>query len=216
MELPIFPLHTVLFPGMPIRLRIFEPRYRIMIRRSITKNLPFGIVLIRNGHEAGDFSPAIYSSGCTAVVVETEPVSDNSFFITGFGSELFKINEIRRDHPYLVAEVETYELIQDYKPDPQDSGIMRFLIQKYLKGLSVKSEDASFLKPGHMQDLKSLSFAAASILQIPSYEKQGLLELKDFEDFHGRVYRLLRREITLQSEFLTNPSEELSRLIHLN
>jgi len=60
-ELALFPLFTVLFPGMPLHLRIFEPRYRLMIKRCLDANQPFGVVLIRKGEEARDPWPSLIS-----------------------------------------------------------------------------------------------------------------------------------------------------------
>ena len=51
-KLPLFPLHTVLFPGTPIHLNIFEERYRLMLQQCIKENLPFGVTLIKQGSEA--------------------------------------------------------------------------------------------------------------------------------------------------------------------
>ena len=58
MKLPLFPLHTVLFPGMPLPLRIFEPRYREMIQTCLKHNTPFGVTLIRSGPEVGEIGRA--------------------------------------------------------------------------------------------------------------------------------------------------------------
>src|SRR5438067_10321725 len=55
--LPLFPLNVVLFPRMPLPLRIFEDRYKEMIRRCLDNDQPFGVLLIRDGQEVGP--PAI-------------------------------------------------------------------------------------------------------------------------------------------------------------
>ena len=56
MEVPLFPLNTVLFPGGPLPLRIFEPRYLDMVSRCMKDDMPFGVVLIREGAEVGPAS----------------------------------------------------------------------------------------------------------------------------------------------------------------
>ena len=53
-ELPLFPLNTVLFPGQVLPLHIFEERYRLMIRRCLAEDLPFGVVLIKRGRRGGE------------------------------------------------------------------------------------------------------------------------------------------------------------------
>src|SRR2546428_795565 len=69
--LPLFPLHVVLFPGLPLPLHIFEPRYRLMVGRCLEASSAFGVVLIRAGREVGE--PATpYSVGTTAPIVRHE------------------------------------------------------------------------------------------------------------------------------------------------
>ena len=66
-KLPLFPLQTVLFPGAPILLHIFEERYRLMIGRCLEQNSPFGVVLIRQGTEV-DPDAIPYGVGTTAQI----------------------------------------------------------------------------------------------------------------------------------------------------
>ena len=74
-ELPLFPLNTVLFPGMPIKLHIFEERYKLMISRCYTEGQPFGVALIKSGNEVGRKAEP-FLVGCTAVITELEPLPD--------------------------------------------------------------------------------------------------------------------------------------------
>ena len=67
-ELPLFPLKTVLFPGGPLALRVFEPRYLDMVARCMRGSNRFGVVAIREGEEVG--AASLYSMGTTAEIVE--------------------------------------------------------------------------------------------------------------------------------------------------
>lgn len=84
-ELPLFPLNTVLFPGTPIQLHIFEDRYLKMINRCIEEHKPFGVVLIEEGSEA--FGPLAkpYRIGCTALIAKVEKLEDGRINITAVG-----------------------------------------------------------------------------------------------------------------------------------
>ncbi|MCS7071304.1 MAG: LON peptidase substrate-binding domain-containing protein, partial [Anaerolinea sp.] len=75
--LPLFPLNTVLFPGIPISLHIFEDRYKLMINRCLNSQMPFGIVLLQSGSEVQGAGPAPqpYSIGCTAHIVQVQRLS---------------------------------------------------------------------------------------------------------------------------------------------
>ena len=75
LKLPLFPLRTVLFPGMPLALHIFEDRYKEMMRRCIERSSPFGVVLIKHGDEVGPAAEP-YAIGCTARVVQVEPLPE--------------------------------------------------------------------------------------------------------------------------------------------
>ena len=88
-ELALFPLFTVLFPGMPLHLHIFEPRYRLMIQRCLEANQPFGVVLIRKGEEAMGPLAEPYITGCTARIARTERLRDGSMNLTVLGEERF-------------------------------------------------------------------------------------------------------------------------------
>ena len=70
LRLPLFPLNTVLFPKMPITLHIFEERYKQMIQHCLSEQIPFGVVLIKQGVEVnGSAEP--YLVGCTARITHT-------------------------------------------------------------------------------------------------------------------------------------------------
>ena len=84
-ELPLFPLNTVLFPGMPLPLHIFEDRYKQMINNCLEEKEPFGVVLIRNGKEALGPLAQPHSIGCTARIVEVQKLSDGRMNITSVG-----------------------------------------------------------------------------------------------------------------------------------
>ncbi len=97
MELPLFPLRTVLFPGGSLPLRIFEPRYLDMIKWCMRENSGFGVVLIRTGEEARVSSnaeqPDIFTVGTEARIVDFNQLSDGLLGIVGRGGTKFRVEE---------------------------------------------------------------------------------------------------------------------------
>src|SRR5215469_15168031 len=89
-ELPLFPLHTVLFPGGPLSLRIFEPRYLDMVRRCLKERSGFGVVLILEGAEAGA-AARVADTGTTAQVVDFDTLPDGLLGITCVGERRFRV-----------------------------------------------------------------------------------------------------------------------------
>jgi Lon protease-like protein len=110
MDLPLFPLHTVLFPGIAMPLHIFEDRYRLLTERSLDAPAPFGIVLIREGREVGLGSVTLAAVGTLAEIREARRHPDGRFDIVAVGTGRFRIGSVAVGRePYLVGEVEPLE-----------------------------------------------------------------------------------------------------------
>ena len=108
MNLRLFPLQTVLFPGMRMPLHIFEERYRTMIRECIEEDAPFGVVLIREGAEIGG-GAIPHNTGTTARITQVEYLDDGRMNIFSIGAQRFRISKINTDRDYLTGEVEIIE-----------------------------------------------------------------------------------------------------------
>ncbi len=106
MELPLFPLHTVLCPGVALPLKVFEERYRSLTRRCLERDEPFGVVLIREGREVGPGAASIATVGTMAEIREASKYSDGRYDLLVVGTRRFRIERvvIGRE-PYLVGEV---------------------------------------------------------------------------------------------------------------
>ena len=106
-QIPLFPLNTVLFPGMRLPLNIFEDRYKLMLKRCLEEKLPFGVVLIRSGEEVGG-SAEPFMVGTTARITKVEPTDDGRYLVEAVGEERFRIaNQLHR-YPYVQAEVDSF------------------------------------------------------------------------------------------------------------
>ncbi|HEY6609081.1 MAG TPA: LON peptidase substrate-binding domain-containing protein [Candidatus Limnocylindria bacterium] len=112
MQIPLFPLHTVLSPGLALPLHVFEDRYRLMVRRCVDESVPFGVVLI---HEGSELAPrggrpqelAIASVGTFAEIREASRYADGRWELLTVGAGRFVIETVKTGvEPYLVADVE--------------------------------------------------------------------------------------------------------------
>lgn len=203
MDIPLFPLQTVLFPGMPIHLHIFEKRYRLMIQRCLQKDLTFGVVLLRKSTDT-DTSEQTYPIGCTAKIVDIETLKDGRFYLTALGESRFRINDITTMTPYMMGSVE--EILTDYQQSHllmPETNTLRQQIRTYLELLSAMD--------GYQYELKELSnqklhlpdepvfllHLAASLLQLPSPEKQTLLSINNLFVLNSKIQRIYRREISI-------------------
>ncbi|MEO8456261.1 MAG: LON peptidase substrate-binding domain-containing protein [Chloroflexota bacterium] len=105
MELPIFPLNTVLFPGGRLPLHIFEDRYKLMVSQCLENGEPFGVCLIASGEEVG--GPAVPAGiGTTAYIREVQELEEGRLNIICIGGERFVLRSVISKTPYLTAEVE--------------------------------------------------------------------------------------------------------------
>jgi len=108
MELPLFPLNTVLFPGATLPLHIFEERYKLMIGACIDEQRPFGVLLIRKGDEAGDLAEP-FEIGTTAHIARVDHLDEGRLNLICLGGKRFRTVRIASEEPYLTGEVELLE-----------------------------------------------------------------------------------------------------------
>lgn len=197
LELPLFPLNTVLFPGMPLNLHIFEERYKHMMQECIESSQPFGVVLIRQGLEALGPLADPHEIGCTARVIEVEPLTEGRMNIVALGQERFRILMLDRDKEYLVGKVELYPLGEKDKMNLIETGNrLHPWVKRYMDILSQASE--TDLKSEYLpNDPLALAYLAAVLLQVPPREKQSLLAAQDANGFLDEMYDLYRREVVL-------------------
>jgi Lon protease-like protein len=105
LELPMFPLGSVLLPGMGLPLHLFEPRYRVMMHDLEQSNSQeFGVVLIERGSEVGG-GDTRGQVGCRAVIAQAEEQADGSWVLIAVGTERIKVLAWLPDDPYPRASV---------------------------------------------------------------------------------------------------------------
>lgn len=207
-ELPLFPLNAVLFPGMPLRLHIFEDRYKQMIGYCRQSGAPFGVVLIRSGQEVGGQAEP-YDVGCTAYITQIEMLPEGRMNLTAIGYERFQIQSLRHDLPYLMGVVENYPLV-NLSPEQlnQPGRVLRRWMLHYLQLLSKTADTPVDLHQLPADPLK-IAYLASYLLQIPADQKQALLAVERAEELLAQLRLLYRREVTLlQLTLQPHPDDE--------
>lgn len=198
MDLPLFPLHLVLFPGRPLPLHLFEPRYRRMLADCLAGERRFGVVAIRAGREVGE-NADIFEIGTVAEIQNVEELPDGRFDIVTRGVQRFRIHEYISGPPYLCAKV---ELLDEPVSGPDDLEVaerVRELLVPYLTGLGAPSELLERLPA----DPGALSWLAAAAVQVEVPEQQRLLECDSLRARLGGTLAMLRREAGLMRHFGT-------------
>ena len=175
--LPLFPLHSVLFPGFAIQLHVFEERYKLMISRCIERGSPFGVVLIREGAEVGG-PAAPHEIGCVAEILAVKRLDEGRLELLAAGMRRFRVIEYAQaDAPYLVG---TVEAVDDGDSDAPEGLVedTRALFLRYLTGLAERAG----ISPPEVElptDAQGLGFCIGSISQMSPLEKQGFLASTD-------------------------------------
>jgi Lon protease-like protein len=215
-KLPLFPLNTVLFPGIPVHLHIFEERYKEMISQCLEDRVPFGIVLIKTGAEALDPAAEPHSVGCTAEIVQVENLSDGRYNILVVGQERFRIQSLYFDQPYLVGEVELSPFKVENQTALQRAGSgLRPLVTRYLEILA-KASESDFEVPDLPEQPLDLAYLAAHILQTPMSQKQSLLNEDQGLDFLAGLGDLYPAEIAILETIVERSDQEEKGIFSLN
>ncbi|XP_030511576.1 lon protease 2 [Rhodamnia argentea] len=190
-ELPLFPLPLVLFPGAILPLQIFEFRYRIMMHTLLQTDLRFGVIYT-------DSVSGTASVGCVGEIVKHERLVDDRFFLICKGQERFRVTSIVRSKPYLVAQVAWLE----DRPSADGADDLESLaseVEAYMKDVIRISNRLSGKPEKEVQDLRRnlfptpFSFFVGSTFEGAPREQQALLELED------TATRLKREKETLRN-----------------
>jgi Lon protease-like protein len=178
MQVPLFPLNTVLFPGGPLPLRIFEPRYIDMISERMKTEAPFGVLLIRDGHEAGPATT--FEVGTLARITDWYQGSDGLLGVTAVGEQRFRLLSAERQPDGLnIGEIELLppepklELGAEFAHLPEILDAVIDDLGKLYEGLEKDMRDATWL-----------SYRFMEILPIDLVHKQESLES---DDTHARL-----------------------------
>ena len=216
-ELPLFPLNSVLFPGMTNSLYIFEERYQLMINTCLQKQQPFGWVMIEEGREALGPLARPHRVGCTAQIIRVQPLEQGTMNILIIGQERFEVKALDYELPYLVGSVQLSP-VTNSAPDrvKRLDGYLRPLVERYLMVLA-DSEDIDFDPLQLPVDPVELAWLGAAILQqVSNSQKQALLSVPSAARLLREIYAIYHREVALLDMMLDRGSDPVSEPFSLN
>ena len=175
MEIPLFPLNTVLFPGATLPLHIFEDRYKQMIGACIDAQRPFGVLLIRKGFEVGDLAEP-FEVGTTAHIARVDQLEEGKLNLLCLGGKRFRTVKVVNNDPYLTGEVEFLETTATDDPKAKElSDDAGSLFAEYVRlYLAMSNQWARSIEMPGEPDL--LADFIASRLGVNPQTKQRLLE----------------------------------------
>ncbi|MED6169840.1 hypothetical protein PIB30_025091 [Stylosanthes scabra] len=191
-ELPLFPLPLVLFPGAILPLQIFEFRYRIMMHTLLHTDLRFGVIYT-------DAVSGTADVGCVGEVIKHERLGDDRFFLICKGQERFRVTKVVRTKPYLVAEVTWLEDRPSSASEDLDLEGLAGEVETYMKDVIRLSNRLGGKPEKEVGDLRRnlfptpFSFFVGSTFEGAPREQQALLELED------TAARLKREKETLRN-----------------
>lgn len=200
-ELPLFPLDVVLFPGEDLPLHIFEPRYRLMINECNQQKTPFGIVLVQPNSEHLREEP--YLVGTMAQIEVLDRLEDGRMNLIARGLQRFRILELHRQKPYLLGLVEVFEdQTEHVQAQSTCANQARELFNAYLQVLIevIGKETIEFTLPTVPEEL---SHFIAYFLDVTNERKQQFLELTSTTQRLEEEIEILRREVPFMRQMLS-------------
>ncbi|MCW2758821.1 MAG: peptidase [Nocardioidaceae bacterium] len=214
-RLPLFPLNTVVFPGVVTPLHVFEDRYRALVRDLLTVTDPterlFGITAIREGYEVGDHgNQSLHRTGTVMQLREVERHEDGRFDIEAVGRQRFLIHDIDAGGEYAVGDVELTEEPDDVGAELEAERTLA-TFERYRERLSEMRGDLVLV--GDLpHDPTYLSWSLAGTCLLTLAERQALLEAPDASTRLALLRRSLINEMQAMRVLPSLPATEVARL----
>jgi ATP-dependent Lon protease len=196
-ELPLFPLPVVLFPGVPLPLHIFEPKYRQMLEDIRASDSLFGLSYF-DATTSNNAVPPAGNIGCVAEVTETQSFPDGRSNILTVGVIRYRIDDyVEKGDPYLVARVSFFEdddedetLLADSARDVADT------FTRIAQAVRTINDERAGLPDISNTEPQRLSFLVAAAMEIEGDVKQELLELRSTSERLDRLRGMLNRAVS--------------------
>jgi Lon protease-like protein len=211
--IPLFPLGTVLVPGAPLPLRIFEDRYRKLVA-DLLEQPPelrqFGVVAIKSGREVGeDGVRTLHDVGCLAQIATTERGADGTYQLETIGTRRFRLLEVEEGAPYLRGHV-------DWLPEPSGAAepLVPIVHERFAsyRGELARLQGTSFELPDLPSDPAMLSYVVAATVIADVADRQGFLAEYDAEARLAREASWLARETGLLGKLSALPGPDLLKV----
>lgn len=212
-SLPMFPLNTVLFPGMSVPLRVFEDRYRALVHHLLRVEDPtervFGSVGIREGYEVGEHGAQwLFRIGCRVKMTEVEPLPDGTFELVAVGLDRIELEHLDTSGAYPVGRVT--HLSEHHAPVPGSvvDGA-RDAWTAYCAALVEVDREPPASELPH--DPAYLSWALAALAPLSLAERQALLEAEDATGRLRMVTDVLLGELRIMQVLPSLPATDVAR-----
>jgi len=200
-ELPLFPLPVVLFPGVPMPLHIFEPRYREMLSDIRVSNSFFGLSYFDSSTSDEEIPPTGHV-GCVAEVTEVQELPDGRSNVLTIGLIRYRVEEyVGAEGSYLVARVsffeddeEDIETLSDRSREVADT------FTRIARAVRILNDERATLPDISDTEPLRLSFLVAAAMEIDAEVKQELLELRSTGERLRRLRDMLVRAVTSYEE----------------
>jgi len=234
LTLPLFPLGSVLYPGLVLPLHIFEERYRQLVADLLAGPEPrkFGVIAIRHGRETGIGGVSeLYATGCTAVVQRVERHDDGQYDLVVVGADRFKLLGLRdaddsaapagpagslgnsgdtgKQELYLSADI---QLLPDEVGDEAEAAVVLPVVQRAFRaylGLLADRGGAQITIPELPDEPMLMSYLVAAAIVADLPEKQRLLEEPDALRRLVAERKLLSREMQMLRSLTATPAPDL-------
>ncbi len=210
--MPLFPLGTVLYPGLVLPLHIFEERYRQLVRDLLEGPEPqeFGVIAIRKGRETGvDGISALYEIGCTATLRQVARHEDGRFDVVTVGTQRFQLIGLDHSRPYLQGEI---ELLDEETGDEAAAALAAQAVQRsfrdYLDALATQG-GARIDVPDLPDEPLLLSYLVAASMIVDLSDRQVMLAEPDAASRLAAERALLARETRILCALTSTPATDL-------
>ena len=195
-ELPLFPLPVVLFPGMPMPLHIFEPRYRKMLADIRASDNLFGLSYLDPNASGKEIPPAGHI-GCVGEVTETQALPDGRSNVLAVGVVRYQAEAyVERGDSYLVVRVNFFEDDEeDYESLAANAREVAASFMRVANAIRVINDERGNLPDISDTEPQKLSFLVAAAMEIDVETKQELLELRSTSERLSRLRDALARVV---------------------
>jgi len=211
--LPMFPLNTVLFPGMSVPLQVFEDRYRALVHHLLRVEDPtervFGSVGIREGYEVGEHGAQwLFRVGCRVKMTEVESHADGTFELVAVGLDRIELEHLDTSGAYPVGRVTPLAEQEVSVPDTV-AETAQVTYEAYREALLGMDREPPSGELPH--DPAYLSWALAALSPLTIGQRQELLEAEDAEGRLRMVTDVLRGELRTMRVFPSLPATDIAR-----
>lgn len=215
-QLPIFPLNTVVFPGVTVPLHVFEDRYRALVHHLLKiadkSERLFGIVAIREGYEVGSHgAQSVHRVGCVVQMTSVDPYEDGRFDIEVVGRRRLHLDSLDTSGTFLLGDVESVVEPADRSAETAHEAARTVeTFQEYRRRLSELRGDV--VLDGELpQDPEYLSYVLAATCLLTLQERQALLEAAAAADRLIMLRHALREEMRAMRALPSLPATEVAR-----